>query len=221
MVIPSSLKQKFNIQLGVGIKFPTGNYNYQDYFYRNDSTKVLSAVNPGIQLGDGGTGIITEANTFYQINNKMSVYGNVYYLISPRELNGTTYTVGRTPTDLQMKTGEIYNSVPDVFSIRAGGIINVNKFSFSAGIRNEGSPVYDLIGGSNGGRRAGYYFSIEPGILYTINKITAYAYLPIVVDRRIKQNVADKRATEITGVNTTGPGGSANFMVLTGISFKL
>ena len=57
-ILKPTVKQRGNIQLGLGLKFPTGAYNYQDYFYRNDSTKVLAAVNPSIQLGDGGTGII-------------------------------------------------------------------------------------------------------------------------------------------------------------------
>ena len=52
--------KKANIQLGLGIKFPTGDYKYQDYFYRNDSTKILSTAVPSVQLGDGGTGIVTE-----------------------------------------------------------------------------------------------------------------------------------------------------------------
>ena len=43
-------KQKANVQLGLGLKLPTGDYKYQDFFYRNDSTKVLSAVNPSIQF---------------------------------------------------------------------------------------------------------------------------------------------------------------------------
>ena len=60
----TSVRQKGNIQLGLGVKLPTGDYKYQDYFYRNDSTKVLASVNPSIQLGDGGTGIIGELNSF-------------------------------------------------------------------------------------------------------------------------------------------------------------
>jgi hypothetical protein len=58
-------KQRGNIQIGLGIKFPTGDYKKQGYFYRNDTTRVLSLLNPSIQLGDGGTGIITELNAFY------------------------------------------------------------------------------------------------------------------------------------------------------------
>ena len=45
-LLKPSVSQKGNIQLGLGIKLPTGDYKYQDYFYRNDTTRVLSAVNP-------------------------------------------------------------------------------------------------------------------------------------------------------------------------------
>ncbi|HTE12621.1 MAG TPA: hypothetical protein VK645_16680 [Chitinophagaceae bacterium] len=220
LLLPA-VEQKFNVQLGLGIKLPTGDYKYQDYFYRNDTTKVLSGVNPSIQLGDGGTGFITELNTFYIFNKTISLYGNFYYLISPREQNGTGYTMGKTPTAVQVASGSVETSVPDVYSIRAGMYINTGKLSFSAGIRDEGTPAYDLIGGSNGTRRAGYYLSVEPGILYKMKKITLYVYVPVVVDRKIKQNVPDKKTTEITHVYTVGPGGSANYELLAGISFKL
>ena len=219
-ILPPAEKQRWNLQAGLGIKFPTGDYKYQDYFYRNDTTRVLSAVNPGIQLGDGGTGIITEVNTFYIISKIISVYGNFYYLINPREQNGTAYTFGKTPTPVQLKAGSVETSVPDVFSIRAGAYINVSKFSFSAGIRDEGSPVYDLIGGSNGLRRAGHNLSVEPGVVYKMKKVTLYAYAPIIIDRRIKQNVPDKKITEITGTYTVGTGGSPNYVFFAGISIK-
>ena len=217
---PSSI-QKWNAQFGLGIKFPTGEYSGQDYFYRNDTTKVLSAINPSIQLGDGGTGIITAFNTFYIINKTFSLYGDFSYLINPREENGALYTMGKTPTPVQLQADAVNISVPDVFSIRAGLNINPNHFSFSAGIRDEGTPVHDLIGGSNGARRAGYYFSVEPGVLYRMKKATAFAYVPVVVKRDIRQNVADKNISKITNVYTVGPGGSANYMILADVSFKL
>ena len=134
LLLPSA-NQKFNIQVGVGLKFPTGDYKVQDYFYRNDTTKVLSAVNPSIQLGDGGTGIITELNTFYAINKTISVYGDFYYLTNPRNQNGALYDFGKDPTPLQLQANSINTSVPDFFSIHAGINININQLSFSAAIR--------------------------------------------------------------------------------------
>ena len=57
--------RKGNIQAGLGIKLPTGDYKYQDYFYKSDGTTVLGPVDQSIQLGDGGTGITAELNGFY------------------------------------------------------------------------------------------------------------------------------------------------------------
>jgi hypothetical protein len=48
-----------NIQLGLGIKLPTGDYKYQDYFHRPGGL-VSAPVNPTLQLGDGGTGFTIE-----------------------------------------------------------------------------------------------------------------------------------------------------------------
>ncbi len=220
-LLKPDVNQKWNLQAGLGIKFATGDYKYQDYFYRNDTTNFLSAVNPGIQLGDGGTGIITGLNIFYVINKTVTLYGNVYYMLSPREQNGTSYTFGKTPTANQVKSGATENSVPDVYSLRAGAFINLKKISFSAGIRDEGSPVNDFIGGSNGLRRAGYNLSLEPGVIYKMKNTVIYFYAPIIIDRRIKQNVPDKKMTELTGVNTVGLGGSPDYLLMVGISFKL
>lgn len=218
-----TVSQKANIQLGLGLKLPTGDYNYHDFFYRNDSTRVWSAVNPSIQLGDGGTGIITELNLFYNLNTTrtLSLYGNFYYMANPREQNGTAITNGRIPPRLDSLANNIILSVADQFSIRVGAYYNLKHWSFSAGIRNEGSPVKDVIGGSEGVRRAGHNLSVEPGVIYKMKNVSIYAYAPFIVDRSIKQNLPDKFKTRYTGVYTVSPGGSGNYQVFAGALFKL
>jgi hypothetical protein len=218
-----TVRQKGNIQAGLGLKFPTGNFRYEDYFYRNDSTRVWSAVNPSIQLGDGGTGIITELNMFYVLNatRTISLYGNFYYLINPREMNGVAFTAGRIPSRADSLAGNIILSVPDQYSIRAGAYVNVKNWSFSLGIRNEGSPVKDLVGGSEGVRRAGHNLSVEPGIVYKMKKVSVYAYVPVIVDRKIRQNIPDQHKSKITGTYNHSPGGSGNYLVFAGILFRI
>ena len=216
-----SVSQKINVQVGLGIKLPTGDYRYQDYFYRNDTTKVLAPVNLATQLGDGRTGIATELNVFYTFDKTLSMYGNFYYLISPREQNGVSTLFGRAPTSLQIKSGNTETSVTDVFSLRGGFIYNTNKLALSAGLRDEGLPVYDLIGGSNGTRRAGHNLSVEPGIIYKLKRTTFYVYVPATIAHRINQNVPDKKMTKITGINTVSSGGSGNYQVFAGVTFKL
>lgn len=222
-LLKPTVNQRGNIQVGLGLKLPTGDYKYQDYFYRNDSTKVLSAVNPSIQLGDGGTGIITELNLFYILNpaRTFSLYGNFYYMANPREQNGTAITNGRVPPRIDTLANNIILSVADQFSIRVGAYYNIKNLAFSAGIRNEGSPVEDIIGGSEGVRRAGHNLSVEPGILYKMKKVSLYAYVPFIVDRSIKQNLPDKFKTKYTGVYFVSPGGSGNYQVFVGALFKL
>jgi hypothetical protein len=222
-LLKPKVSQRANIQLGLGIKLPTGDYKFQDYFYRNDSTKVLSAVNPSIQLGDGGTGIITELNVFYILNaaRTISLYGNFYYMANPREQNGVAFTAGKIPPRIDSLANNIILSVPDQFSIRAGAYYNIKNWAFSAGIRNEGSPVKDLIGGSEGVRRAGHNFSVEPGIIYKLKRVSIYAFVPVIVNRKINQSVPDKFKTQYTGEYTVSQGGFGNYLVFVGVLFKI
>jgi hypothetical protein len=218
----SAVKQRANIQIGLGIKFSTGDYKYQDYFYRNDSTKVLSAVNPSIQLGDGGTGIITELNLFYLLNpaRTISLYGNFYYLTNPREQNGTAFTAGRIPARIDSLANSFVVSVPDQYSLRAGLNFNIKDWAFSIGLRDEGIPVHDLFGGSEGLRKPGYNVSIEPGIVYKMKKTAFYAYVPFIITREIKQNVPEKFKTQYAGVYTASTGGSGDYQVFAGVQVK-
>ncbi len=216
-------KQKGNIQIGLGIKFPTGDYKKQGYFYRNDTTRILSTLNPAIQLGDGGTGFITELNTFYYLDSKknFSLYGNFYYLINPADLNGTQYTMGKPQTAANILLGAYDASVIDVFSIRAGANFNLKSWAFSAGIRDEGAPVYDLIGKSDGIRRSGYTLSGEPGIIYKFKSATVYTYVPFLLSHEVKQSALDKIITRQTGVYTSGAGGSGDYQIFVGAQFQL
>jgi hypothetical protein len=220
-VIKPAVRQKGNIQIGLGLKFPTGNYQYQDYFYRKEDSAILAPVNPSIQLGDGGTGIITELNSYYILNRVFSLYSSFYYLINPREQNGTSPLLGRAPTQVQIKNGSAVNSVPDQYTIRAGINGSFDNIIASAGIRAEGIPVYDLVGGSNGNRRAGYNISFEPGVIYNFKKTSVIFYLPIMIKRATKQTVPDKIASEQTGSYTLLQGGFADYLVFVGASFKL
>lgn len=216
-----TVKQKGNIQAGLGIKFPTGDFRVQDYFYRNDTTLVLAPVNPSIQLGDGGTGIISELNGYYQFSKTISIYGNAFYLSNPRDHNGVSTTAGKNPSPLQVQTKNTVASVTDQYSLRAGVDLTVDRLILSAGLRDEGVPADDLIGRSSGTRRAGHSLSFEPGITYRMNKMSVYAYVPIIFDRETRQIVPDKLASDITGTYILSQGGFADYLVFVGALFKL
>lgn len=222
-LLKPSNNQKGNIQLGLGIKFPTGDFKKQGYFYRNDTTRVLSILNPSIQLGDGGTGIIAELNTYYFLDPKrtFSLYGNLYYLANPTDVNGTQYTMGKPETAANILLGAYDVSVIDVFSIRVGLNYDVKSWSLSAGIRDEGAPVYDLIGKSDGIRRSGYTLSAEPGVIYKFKSLSIYSYVPFLLSHEVKQSALDKIITKETGVYTSSPGGSGDYQIFVGAQFQL
>jgi len=209
-----------NVQLGLGLKLPTGAYGYQDYFRVTDSTKRLGAVDQSVQLGDGGTGVTFELNAFYNITPSLSAYGNFYYLMSPREVNGISTARGGTPSASAVKNGSDVMSVPDQLMARAGFNLMVNNFTFSLGVRDECLPVYDIVGGSNGFRRPGYIISAEPGVTYSFKKVAVYAYVPYALVRNRTQSVADKISTKLTGVTAHGDAAFADYAVNIGASFR-
>ncbi len=211
---------KANIQIGLGLKLPTGNYNYQDYFKTSDSTKTYGPVDQSIELGDGGTGVTLELNGFYNISHSVGLYGNFYYLSNPRDQNGTSNAHGGTPSASSVANGSNIMSVPDQLMARVGVNWMARQFTFSAGVRDECLPVHDLIGGSDGFRRPGYIISAEPGVTWTSSKISLYAYVPVALVRNRTQSVPDKITTSLTGVYTQGDAAFADYVVNIGVNFR-
>jgi len=117
-LVNPSVAKKANMQIGLGIKLPTGDYKYQDYFYKNDSVKVLGPVDQSIQLGDGGTGITLEANAFYNFAAGAGFYFNGFYLSNPREQNGVSTARGGSPSASSIVYGSDVMSVPDQYMLR-------------------------------------------------------------------------------------------------------
>lgn len=212
---------KFNVQAGLGIKFPTGAYNVQDFFIKNDTTQVQGPVDQSIQLGDGGTGFTLELNTYYNITDVISVYGSFYYLLNPREQNGTSNKRGGTPTATDFTYQTATHSVPDQYMWRAGGNFNFDRLTASAGMRMECVPSKDLVGGNGGFRRPGYVISAEPGLAYQFKKVHAFATVPVALVRNRTQSNADKIRTRVTGVYAQGDAAFADYSVNVGLSFRL
>jgi hypothetical protein len=211
---------KGNIQVGLGIKFATGDYKVQDFFYTSDTTKALGPVDQSIQLGDGGTGFTAEVNTFYNFSRKISVYGNFYYLLNPREQNGVSSSRQTAPTASSILYGSSTMSVPDQYMARAGFSYTAKNFSASIGMRDECVPAKDLVGGSSGFRRPGFVISAEPGVSYRIKNVTLYAFVPYAVQRDRTQSYSDKLKTQMTGVYTQGDAAFADYSVNIGLSYK-
>lgn len=211
---------KGNIQVGLGIKLPTGNDNVQDYFKTSDSTKTFGPVDQSIQLGDGGTGITLEINTFYNFSPKVGLYGNFYYLSNPVNQNGISNAHGATPSATSIANGSNVMSCPDQYMARVGVNLQFNRLFVSAGVRDDCLPVHDLIGGSDGFRRPGYIISGEPGLTYVFSRVSLYTYVPIAIVRDRTQSVPDKITTELTGVYTHGDAAFANCVVNIGANIR-
>ena len=221
MLDPAKSK-KFNFQLGLGIKFATGEDNYKDYWYNvgPGGTKELRTVDQSIQLGDGGTGITAELNTFYNVTKNLNAYGNFYYLSNPREQNGVrTYRETLTPS----LANEAICSVPDQYMARFGANYSFNQLkglSLSGGLRWEGIPVHDLVGGSGDFRRPGYVMSVEPGINYSIKAMSFYATVPVALVRDRTQSVTDKEYSKANGTFKQGDAAFSDYVVNVGLAIK-
>jgi hypothetical protein len=212
---------KGNLQIGLGIKLPTGEYKYQDYFYKKADSSVLGPVDQSIQPGDGGTGITFELNSFYNFNHKLGVYASFFYLSNPREVNGTSTTRGGVASATAKKYNTDVMSVPDLFMTRGGVAYMVNQFSFSGGIRIEGLPSEDLIGGSRGFRRPGYIISAEPAVTFVAKKTSFNLSVPFALKRNRTQSDSDKRRTADTGVHQQGDAAFADYLISAGMTIKL
>lgn len=212
--------RKYNVQLGLGIKLATGDYNAQDYWYNvgPGGTKVLRPVDQSIQLGDGGTGFTVEANTFYSLSKRFNVYGNFYYLINPREQNGTrTYRETLAPS----LANEAICSVPDQYMVR-GGVSFTTKSGFSAslGARVEGIPVNDLVGGSGDFRRPGFVVSAEPTVSYSLHKVNLFASMPFALVRNRLQSVTDQENSAKFNRFVRGDAAFADYVINLGVAVK-
>ena len=76
------------------------------------STKTFGPVDQSIQLGDGGTGITLEINSFYNFSHKVGVYGNFYYLSNPVDQNGVSNAHGGPVSASSIANGSNVNELP-------------------------------------------------------------------------------------------------------------
>ena len=204
---------KGNILLGLGPKFPTGDYNAKDYFYTAIGPK-FRAVDSSIQPGDGGFGFGADLVAFRQFSPRWQGYFQGSYLFNPQDTNGVP-VIGGPPSIVSI------TSIADQYSARFGvsyTLVQDWGLSVSLGPRMDGVPATDALGESNGFRRPGYAISIEPGITWVKNGWTVSLTAPVAFYRNRIRSHEDKRISAITGVQHVGDGAFADFYITASIS---
>jgi hypothetical protein len=215
---------KGNLQAGFGIKLPTGDYQYQDYFHKisasGGDSAVLGPVDQSIQLGDGGTGFTVELNGYYNFSHKVGLYGSFYYLANPREQNGVSTARGGAVSATNIRYFSSTMSVPDQYMLRGGANLMANKFTFSGGVRVEAIPSSDLVGGDKGFRRPGIVISAEPVVSYKTKKGNFYLSVPVALQRNRTQSYADKLRSADTGTKVQGDAAFSDYLINAGFTVR-
>lgn len=207
-----------NVLLGLGIELPTGKKDAEDTFQQFDPVTrqvvaVQRPVDQSIQLGDGGYGLLIDLYGYKRVGERLSLFGNGYYSITPEDKNGVP-TFRGNPFESTM-------GIRDSFMARAGfDYLLLPQYNLSLGLsaRIEGVPVEDLVGGSDGFTRPGYAVSVEPGISAQIGSYAMNLTAPYAVYRNRTRSVADRRWTEATGIFRHGDAAFADYLVLFNLS---
>jgi hypothetical protein len=174
-----------NIGVGMSLKVPTGRFRETFTGVRAGQTLVATA-DQSVQPGDGGTGFTMDFNAYTPAVFGSWAYAQGLYLVNPRNTNGVS--------TFRTRPGETVMSVSDQYLFRGGMTRLLPKqrlVAVSMGMRLEGVPVRDLIGGSLGFRRPGYSLSVDPGLMWNIKGYTFALSGPMAVRRNRKRSVPD------------------------------
>jgi hypothetical protein len=172
---PSTSTRSWNLQIGGGVKLPTGDSDATDVFPDRDGNNNLERyVDISVNPGDGGWGLIMDL-TGYKSFGRVMAFGSGTWLANPKDTgapsrgNLVTETV---PSNI--------NTVADQFVFRAGTQVVVTRhIAASIAWRVEGVPRYDLLGASHGFRRPGVEMYWEPGVTVTTGRHAVSFNVPI------------------------------------------
>jgi hypothetical protein len=182
-----------NIALGVGMKFPTGDYKVADIRHRATGEQ-LAYVDNSIQPGDGGFGVLVDLLAFQKLRDRTFGYVSATYLFNPQNTNS------------------IGNSIWDSYIGRIGvayAIWPEQGLSLSLGGRMEGVTPKDAFGKTEGRRRPGYAMSIEPGITWSHRKVSINLTAPVAL-YRYRQNYR----------NNPGDAAFADYLITSSITYR-
>src|SRR5437868_604984 len=133
-----------NIALGAGVKLPTGDDHASDTSFRADGP-VTRPVDPSVQPGDGGWGIILELQGFQKVYGNLFAYVQGSYTLTPQEQNDTELTIADIPKYAAALTPlRTHDSIPDQYFGRGGlsyVVLPKHGLTLSVGGRIEGVPA--------------------------------------------------------------------------------
>lgn len=204
-----------NLQVGVGVELPTGNFAYRDFWYNvgPDTLGEYRPVDQSIQPGDGGFGLTLELQGYRRFFGPVFGYLNAFYLFDPMETNGTRTN---RETISPVLADEDIMSVPDQYMARAGLNWNISHklgLNLFAGGRLEGIPGKDLIGGRGGVRRPGYVLSVEPGIDWMRGHHDVNISIPWALYRNRTQSATDREMEAQLSTPRHGDAAFADHMI--------
>lgn len=205
-----------NISFGVGVKAPTGR-SEDAGAYRLVSGQEIRSLDPSVQLGDGGWGIIAQVDAYARIARRTSAYIAGSYLANPR---------AHTDATVHAPFGIVPVAVTDEYSAHAGlSYVLAPRHGFTVGLggRIDGVPVHDRFGGGDDSfRRPGYVLYVEPSVSYTLARSplsTAGTTFTLSIPYRVDQNRMASALDIAHGRH--GGGDFAKFLIFLGYSKRL
>lgn len=204
---------KGNLMIGAGLKLATGKHSVMDDAPQSDGTTKKVVMDQAIQPGDGGVGLSLEFSGFTQLYKTLYGFANGYYLLSPKESNGTYKSA---PTVVKDENGNVlgtltgYNvyACPDQYFGRAGVMTTVGKtkrLTLSLAGRIEGIPAYDMLGGQVAYRRPGYVVAVESGVSYSRGQHSISLFVPYNFIKNRIQSAADIARQNLENSAITDP----------------
>jgi len=190
---PDNVKRG-NVLLGLGLKLPTGNYRGGNTWTGGGPGVWNNKPAPlTILIGDGGVDVLAEILAYRIVKypvRRTNLFAVGSYQFAPRGTTGVpsqNLLLGPPISTSPLARNSLVNSVPDVYSLRAGMIVpspfKNNKYlsplSGLVAYRWDGSPQKDLIGNSNGFRQPGFFMAVELGLFYQHKRHLVQATSPI------------------------------------------
>jgi hypothetical protein len=195
-----------NLSIGLGTKSLSGDNAVSRNWYFKNGTIGRMPVDQSIQLGDGGWGVLFQTQMYRRVFKSWYAFGQGWYLMTPKD----TTNVGSPYPGVPL-------SVPDIYSIRAGGASNIKGargLFANLGIRIDGIPLSDLVGGSSGFRRPGYSLYLDPGVSYVHGRNTFTFNIPVMVHQDFMRSHIDMQ------LNRTGGGDLAKYLIIAQYSVR-